>query len=262
MRGLGRVALVTWRQMRDADVSILASSLAFSTVISLVPLLAVSLSVFKAYGGFEVLMEHIEPFIMENFVEASGAQVSDYIRATLLRVNSGTVGFFGVLALFLTSTKVFLNFEVAIRRVWRERVRILRLRRLIVYWLVMFLGPLVFAVALGLLGSKGLNVLSLIPKKTFAVSCVFLVLLCIYKFVPEAKVSWRSALISAGVTAAGIGLAQQFYAKITVDILRYNRIYGSLASIPIFLLWIYLLCWLSLAGVALCAALEARRSKL
>lgn len=248
--------------MRKADVSILASSLAFSSVISLVPLLAVSLSVFKAYGGLEVLMGHIEPFIMENFVEASGAQVSGYIRATLLRVNSGTLGFVGVLGLLFTSTKVFLDVEVAIRRVWRERTRILRVRRLIIYWIVMFLGPLVLAGTLGLLGSKGLNVVSLLPKKTLVVSCVFVVLFCIYKFVPETKVTWRSALISAAVAAGGIGLAQKLYAKITVDVLSYNRIYGSLASIPIFLLWMYLLCWLSLAGVALCAALESKRTTL
>ncbi|RYZ66215.1 MAG: YihY/virulence factor BrkB family protein, partial [Proteobacteria bacterium] len=59
--------------MKASDLSILAGSLAFSTVISLVPLLAVSLSVFTAFGGLDTLLHKIEPFILQNLVDASGA---------------------------------------------------------------------------------------------------------------------------------------------------------------------------------------------
>lgn len=261
LRKMMRVLIDTWVRMRHVDMSILASSLAFSVVISLVPLLAVSLSVFKAYGGLDVLMQQIEPFIIENFVEASGAQASRFIRASLMRIETGALGVLGVFGLFLSSTKVFLDVEVSVRRVWNERGNRFQWKRLVVYWVVMFLGPLAIAVLLGLIGSKGLDLVKILPKKSIVVACVFFASLCINKFIPSAKVGWRPAVIAAGFTAVGIGLAQQFYAQITTGILRYNTIYGSLASIPVFLLWVFILCQISLAGVCLCATLERGPSK-
>ena len=249
----------TWRQMRAADVPILAGSLAFSSVIALVPLLAVSLSVFKAYGGFEVLMKQLEPFILENLVEASGAHASRFIRASIVRIESGALGVIGVIGLLLTSTKVFFDIEIAVQRVWQEKARGFRWRRLFVYWTVMFIGPLLLATALGIIGSRGLDLVQVIPKKSVVFVCVFAAFACINKLVPAAKVAWRAVIVSSLFAAGGIALAQQFYARVTVDILRFSKIYGSLASIPIFLIWILVLWWISLASFALCAVLEANR---
>src|SRR4051794_33124349 len=91
-RTLSPLVRGTWLQMRDSDVPILAGSLSYSTVLSIVPLLAVSLSVFKAFGNFEIFFRRIEPFIMRNFVEASGANVSQFITDSIARIQSGALG--------------------------------------------------------------------------------------------------------------------------------------------------------------------------
>lgn len=251
------ILLATWRRMRCADVPILASSLAFTTVISLVPLLAVSLSVFKAYGGFANLMKYLEPFILENFVEASGAHVSRFISASVDRIESGALGVTGAVGLVLTSTKVFFDMETAVQRIWREAHDNFRWQRLLVYWAVMFFGPLVLAVGLGLIGSKGLGVIFFIPKKTVVIFCLFVAFYLINKFVPASQVRFKAAAISALFASFALGYAQVFYARFTVDVLRYSKIYGSLASIPIFLVWLLILWWISLASVALCAVLNS-----
>jgi membrane protein len=71
-------------------------------------------------------------------------------------------------------------------------------------------------------------------------------------------VHWRSALLSAAAAAAGISIAKEFYSNLMTHVLGYSALYGSLASVPIFLIWLLVLWWISLAGVALCAALERR----
>ena len=64
--------------------------------------------------------------------------------------------------------------------------------------------------------------------------------------------------VKKAFAALGVVLAQSFYARVTGHILSYSKIYGSIASIPIFFLWILVLWWIALAGVALCAVLENR----
>lgn len=242
--------------MRIADVSILAGSLSFATVLSLVPLLAVSLSVFSAFGGFASLIKQIQPFILENFIEASGANVSRFISESIGRIQSGKLGIAGAIALFAVSTKLFIDIEKAVQRVWREESRRFYFRRLFVYWTVMFGGPLVLAIALGFFGSKDIGLLRYIPASSLALVCAFTGFVIINKYLPAQHVSWRSAMCGSFVAAVGVGLAQNFYATIIKNILRYSKIYGSLASIPIFLLWVFVLWWICLTGVALCATIE------
>jgi membrane protein len=248
-------------QMKRSDIPLLASSLSFGTTMSMVPLLAVSLSVFKAYGGFDVLLKRFEPFILQNFVEASGAQVSNIIHKSIARIHSGTLGVGGAIFLLVVSTKLFLDMDKAVHRVWEIESNRSFLRRLVVYWIVMFLGPLVLAVALGVAGSKDLGLIKHIGRNGIAVGFTFCAFLMIYKWIPSTFVHWRNALFSAVVAAFGVGLAQAFYASITKTFLRYSKIYGSIASVPIFLVWIQVLWLIFLAGVALCATLEKQNAK-
>lgn len=242
--------------MKKSDVSILASSLSYSTVLSIVPLLAVSLSVFKALGGFESLLEKIEPFILDNFVEASGAHVSEFIEDAIDRIQSGALGAFGAIALFVTSTKLYLDVERAVQRVWSERIDKVLFHRIVVYWVVMFIGPLVLAVAIGLIGSQDWQLFTILPHHAISFACTLAAFFMMNKLLPAQNVSFGSALYASLIAAIGIALAQGFYAQVTKNILRYSKIYGSIASIPIFFLWISVLWWICLGGVALCATLE------
>jgi membrane protein len=229
-------------------------------VISFIPLLAVSLSVFSAYGGFESLVSKIEPFIIHNLVEASGVEASRYIRRVVRRIHSGALGLSGVIGLLFTSTKLFHDMETAVQRVWQVRSHRLFLKRIVVYWLVMFIGPLILAAALGAIGSRDLGLLKIVPKDAIAAVFTFIALLSIYKLVPAVKVSWRSSLISAITTTGAILLAQAFYAVIIKRVFMLGKMYGSFASVPIFLIWILVLWWICLAGVALTATLEKGRT--
>jgi membrane protein len=247
------------RQVREADVQILAGSLAFATVISLIPLLAVSLSVFNAYGGFESLISKIEPFILQNLVEASGTEASRYIRRGVSRIHSSTLGIGGIVALLFTSTKLFHDVETAVQRVWRLRSQRSLLKRLIVYWLVIFAGPLVLAVALGIIGSKDLNLLRLLPKDLIGAVFTFVAFFAINKYAPAAKVSAWSAFVGSLTATIAMAIAQEFYSVAMSHLFKFGKVYGSLASVPVLMIWIYVCWWISLVGVAVTATLEKRR---
>ena len=255
VRAYLQLPVTVFRQLVDSDVQMLSGSLAYTTVISLVPLLAVSLSVFSAYGGMASLLSKIEPFILQNLVDASGAEISKAIRKSLDRVHNGTLGATGAFFLFLASTKLFHDMEKAVHKVWQIESSRWFVQKLVIYWTTMFLSPVLLAVALGILTSKDLGI-GVLSKGTVIACIEFIALFTVYKFVPSCKVRWSSAIFSAVLATAGIRLTQLFYAQITKSMLSYNKIYGSLASIPIFLLWVLVLWYVTLTGVAICAALD------
>ena len=122
----------------------------------------------------------------------------------------------------------------------------------------MFFGPVLLAISLGVLGSKDLGLIQILPHQTMAFFCTFVGFMMINRLLPARIVSWRSVIAASVLAAVGVVLAQSLYARVTGQILTYSKIYGSIASLPIFFLWILVLWWICLAGVALCAVLERK----
>ncbi len=252
------IASGCWRRLVESDARTLAGSLAFATTISIVPLLAVSLGVFHSHGGFEPLLRRLEPFLLGKLVAGAGADAASAIREVIHRVHSKTLGVGGTVGLLLASLNLFINVEQGVRKIWGSRARRPLWRRLLVYAAVMFLGPLLAAVGLGALGSGALESLVHFPKGTVGFMFAFTGLFGIFKFLPGQQVRVRAACWSALFASLGIAMVQEFYFELTKTMLSYNAVYGSLASVPVFLLWILVLWWIVLFGVALCKALHDR----
>lgn len=247
------------RRVREADLPLLVGSLSYSTVLSLVPLLAVSLSVFHFFGGLDFLLKQIEPFLLRNLVESSGAELTKYLARAIRRVHSGAIGLGGVVVLLYASTKLFHDMEAAIQRVWLVTSKRALWKRLVVYWTVMFLGPLIVAGVLGALGSRGLDVLTQIPSGTVAGAIAFIALFAIYKWVPARRVEFGPSFAAALLAAAALALAQEFYAGVMRGLFRFSKLYGSLAGGPLLLIWILIVWWIVLLGATLAAVLQEKR---
>lgn len=253
-----RILLATWRRIQQADIELIAGSLSYTTVLSLVPLLAVSLSVFQWLGGLEGLLKQVEPFILKNLSESSGVELSRHLSRAIQRVHSGALGVGGVLGVFLASTKLFTDMERAIHRVWLLKTRRALWKRLAVYWTVMFTAPLLLAATLGVLSFRGLGFLKVIPHQSITALFAFIGLFAIFKWVPARRVEFRPALASALLATAGLALAQEFYAGIVRSLFRFSKVYGSLAGVPLFLMWVFLFWWIILMGATLTALLQER----
>lgn len=249
----------TLQQMRDGELQLVAASLAFSTIIALVPFIAVVLATFQSIGGLEILYPKVEAFLLRNLREAAGSETTKFIRIFLKNINAGKVGTTGAIFLFLTSVRLLHDMEVGINRVWNRRTTRPFYKRLIYQWALILAIPVFLAIYVGFISLQQFEyVQRLIPV---AVTNSFVMvgsLFLIYKMVPDLKVNSRAAFVSCLVASLALFVVHKTYSILALKVFNYNKIYGSFAAIPLLLLWTLTIWYVILGGVALCASLQKR----
>src|SRR4051812_18566731 len=108
----------TWREIQKAQLFMTASSLAYTTILSIIPLLALSFAVFQAFGGLSKLQSTIEPFIVSNLAEGASDEVVARIRDFIRNAHGSVLGVGGMIGLIFTSMSMLSSIENAINRVW------------------------------------------------------------------------------------------------------------------------------------------------
>lgn len=236
---------------------LLANSLTYSTVISLIPFFAVSLSVFHAFGGLDKLYSEFEPIIVQNLASAAGKAALENLQGIIFKIKPQALGLLGFLGLLVTSTTLLIDMEAAVQKIWDVKIKRSFTFRVFFSWLIIFLGPLVLAALVGALYSdKG--AFFYLHRNYFNAALLWLLVGLAYKFVPSVHVSNRSAIASAIVTTIALAAGEKIFTLLTKSIFTYSKVYGSLAAIPIFLLWLSILWRIFLVGAALCAVLNKK----
>jgi membrane protein len=124
--------------------------------------------------------------------------------------------------------------------------------------LIIAIGPLAVSIGLGLATSEDLPLSRYFPSGTGAFGLGVLIFFCIYKYVPNCPVRSRYALLSAGLAAVFWDIARLGYLLYTRKFMAYGQIYGSLAAVPVLLIWIYIVWIVILLGAAFTAVLQKR----
>lgn len=248
-RGGRFLHLMAHRFVRDGGLHHTAS-LTYTTLLSLVPLMTVSLALFSAFPVSERVAEVIQDFIFKNFVPASGEVVRTYLAEFSQKASRLTGA--GSLFLVIVAVLMMANIDQALNALWRVRRRRRPLGLFLVYWAVLSLGPLLMGVSVALTsylvstplvagaleGEGGRGLLELLPALASALAFTLL-----YLLVPNRHVPARHAVLG-GLLAAGLfELAKHGFALFLTTFPTYQAIYGALATVPVFLIWIYL-CWL------------------
>jgi hypothetical protein len=107
------------QQMKTSNILLVASSLAYTTILSLIPLLALSFSIFQAFGGLEKIDEMIVPFILKNLTAGSSEEVVATLREFISKTHSSTIGIWGFVGLIVTSMMMVSSIDGAIHQVWQ-----------------------------------------------------------------------------------------------------------------------------------------------
>ena len=246
----------TWAHMRKAKLLLVASSLAYTTILSIIPLLAVSFAIFQAFGGLDKLYDTLSPLILQNLTEGTSQEVIDTLRGFIANAHANAIGAGGLIALILTSMSMLSSAENAINQVWQTTNTRSVFQRVSAYWLFITLGPLALAVIVGAATSTDFPLTKLLPSGTGIFVITVALFFVIYKWVPNCVVKWQYALLAAFATSIFWNLARLGYALYTKKVIAYNKIYGSLGAIPILLLWIYIVWLIILTGAALSAAMQ------
>ena len=233
-----------------------ASALAYTSLISFVPLMAVSLSIFSAFPAFDNISTQMQDFAFENFVPTSGKVVQEY----LLEFSSKAKRLTGVGIVFLVITSILLmsTIEKALNSIWQVSENRNFIERFVMYWSVLTVGPLLMGMAMVItsyivsiplvtetapLISRKLGFLRLVP---FSMETIAFALL--YIIVPNTKIAVRDALPGGMIAAFLFEMAKSGFAWYITRFPTYETIYGALSVIPIFLIWVYLSWIVALIG--------------
>jgi len=232
-----------------------AAALAYATVLGLVPLLAVSLLVFRLSGGLGALEAEVRSWLLSLVVADAMAEVTTVLNRFLQRASSGLVGIPGAVLLALAATWLFVQVEVTLNRVWQVRSPRVRsfLARVASFWVLLALGPLLAGLGLYLTARFGQSPLgaalgshpALREMAGLLVPLLLSVLLLalVYLLVPHERVSWGAAIAGASVAGVGFELARRgfnLYVSAIYSGSTNTRIYGAFALLPVFLIWVYL----------------------
>jgi len=252
-----------WRQFREDRSFEAAGALSYTSLLALVPLMAVMFGVVSAFPVFDRWAGEIEAYIFANFVPASGDQIQSYLQEFVGR----TSGLTGAGTIFLIATAILLmaTIEKSLNRIWRVNAVRHLAGRLVTYWAVLTLGPLLMGASLGLTSylaalpllapeaMRGAVQAFVLGATPFLVALVGFTL--VFVVVPNRRVRLRHALAGALVSAILFEAAKRGFVWYVTHFPTYERLYGALATIPLFLVWIWVSWVVVLLGASVAAAL-------
>ena len=268
MRGL------TWSQMRDLfqfarrrlneeRLPQLAGSLTFTTTLALVPLLTIVLAIFTTFPIFGSFRSALDAYFVQSLMPKG---IANTIIGNLAQFASKakSLSAVGAVALILTSAAMMGMIERAFNQIWRVRQARPLAQRITIYWALVTLGPLLMGLSITatsqLFGAttglaKGAPLAATVFYTMVSIALTTGAYTLLYVTVPNRFVDWRDAVWGGLVAAIAFEIAKRLFALFIRQFPTYAIIYGALAALPLFLLWLYLSWMITLAGAVLTAAL-------
>lgn len=241
-----------------------ASALAYATLFALVPLFAVVFGVVSMFPLYQTWVDKLTGFVFANFVPGAANTVADFLREAA--VNARGLPGLGILVVLATALLTLNRIETTFNRIWRVATPRRFLARLLIYWAALTLLPLLAVASLAvssylasvpLFGENGAQVprglLGLLP-----VGLEFVAFALAYWLIPNRSVRLSHAALAA-LLATALFEAAKFGFAVYLSNANYQALYGAIAVIPIFLVWIYLSWVVVLLGASFAASLSAFR---
>jgi membrane protein len=274
---LGRLATLwaftraaLWRFIGDGCLAG-AGALSYTSLVALVPLTAIALAVLSAFPVFADAREQLLGYVVRGLVPEVGAEVEWWFR--YFAGTSARTTTVGILALAVTALLLLATIEDQLHRIWRVETPRPWLQRILAYWALLTLGPLLLGVSFSLpsyvdlvVRDVGLNPSAISQEagvrqllRVVPLLLEGLAFTLIYALIPNCAVRWREAAAGGVVAALLIEALKIGFAVYVATFSSYRAVYGALAAIPIFLLWMYVAWGAVLFGAVVAAALPQWR---
>ncbi len=259
-----------------------ASALAYSTLLTLIPLLAVALGITTSIlrgeeerirGWVNQLLFNIAPQLMAMEESAQTQErVERYVMTMINSVQSGALGVSGSIALLVLIFFTLARVEETMNDIWGVTEGRSWYARLVNYWAAITLGPIVIAAGIGYSTSLRLQqtqdwlahlpiigslLVRLIPLPLIALACALF-----FAFMPKAKVHWQAALLGGAVAGVLLVLNTELSVHFVTQASRNQTIYNSLAAVPVFMVGLYVFWLVLLLGAQVAHTFQNRRSYL
>ena len=253
-----------WAHFKEDRCFEEAASLSFASLLALVPLLAVIFGIVAAFPVFSEWSNRLESLILHNLMPAAGEQVESYLATFLSSVSGLTLP--GTVTLILTALLLMFRIEVAFNRIWRvSRSRSFG-ARVVVYWAVLTLAPILMGAAVAMSAQKLLggamlqDVLHPVVYRIGIFLATWTIFALVFVLVPNRRVRFRDAVVGALLSAVFFEIAKLAFVAYVTNA-NYAVIYGALATVPVFLFWLYLVWIVVLLGASLAASLTTFRER-
>lgn len=250
-------------RLRDVDLFSTAASLSYTTLLGLVPLVAMAVAFVARFPLFSTWLDVLEAFLVKHLLPATAASV---VRVHIIGFAERAAQLSGISIVFVVVTAMMLiaTIEHEINVIWGVTAQRPLIRRIAVYLFGLTLGPVLVGASISITTFVVSRSLALMPLDRagatlvgqwlpFGFTAVALTLL--YAIAPARHVPKHTALIGGVLAAVAFEAAKQGFAWYITGSQSYEFIYGALAALPVFMLWIYLSWLIVLAGAAITATL-------
>ncbi|MCG6871006.1 MAG: virulence factor BrkB family protein [Gammaproteobacteria bacterium] len=241
-----------------------ASAMAFTTVLAMVPLVTVTFSTLSMFPVFEHWAGDLESFVYENFVPATG----DVVRARLSEFSekTGRLTAVGLAMLIASALLLLVTVEETFNAIWRVKRGRRVVQRILAYWAMLTLGPVLIGASLSVtsyLVSSALSDPEVATARSVFLSWVpllfeVLAFFLLYTVMPNRAVRLWHGLVGGLAAALLFEITKKGFTVFVLNVTSYEIIYGALATIPIFLIWVWLSWLVVLVGAEITAALGDR----
>ncbi|MFZ6748076.1 YihY family inner membrane protein [Undibacterium sp. Ren11W] len=268
MRGLSwsQISNLFWfalGRLKEGRLPQVAGSLTFTTVLALVPILTIALAIFTAFPLFNNFRTTLEAYFIQSLIpKGISNTVMGYL--TQFATKATRLSAIGGVALMVTAVTTLSMIDRSFNQIWHVKRSRAIVQRILVYWAIVTLGPLLIGISLSAtsyLFSATSGVVGSVPL----LGAVFYTLVSIffttgaftllYLSVPNRSVDWRDAAWGGLFAAVAFEISKRLFAIFVTRFPTYTMIYGALAAIPIFLIWIYLSWLITLIGAVIAASL-------
>lgn len=258
----------TWRFMRlvyarfgEDRLNRVAQALSYTTVLSIVPLTTLVFGLFSVFPVFEKWMMAVQTFLYSHFVPASGDVVQKYLNEFASK--SAQLTAVGLAFLIVTALMLMATIEQTFNDIWRVPRQRKAMYRFLTYWAILTLGPMLLGLSLSLTSAvvvpasvRDMDVVGVVSAAflrllPFLIELAAFVLL--YMVVPNVGIKFRHAVMGSLFTAVLFEIAKSGFATMVLKYSSYTFVYGAIAALPVFLIWVYLSWVIILLGAVVVA---------
>lgn len=255
-----------WQRFVDDKCFETAGALSYTTLVSLVPLTVAVLAMFAVFPVFAGARDTLVNFVFVNFVPAAGVKVQEALQS--FADNAKGLTGISILVMLFSALSMMISIEDRLNRIWRVHQARRWGSRLLLYWAALTLGPILvgagilatsYVTAMPFLGATSgqIHTIGSSMLKTLPFVVTFCTLWLMYAVIPNIRVSRRDAAIGALLGALLFEGARWGFGQFVGRAQTYQQIYGVLATIPIFLLWIYLSWVIVILAASIAASISA-----
>ena len=233
--------VIYFREWKKNYIPMRAAALTYTFILSIVPAIAFCLYLLSRFIDLKSVQSDVKDFILKNLATGTGTHVTQYLDRFIANINFKKIGHVGLVGLLITSVLLLTAVEESMNHIWQVKQKKPIWKRVFILATFFIFGPLSYFISMSVSTYIAKYFPQFLIPANFAailISTIFFTV--IFSVIPNTKVLLQNAFYCGFATAVFLEVAKWAYTIYTKKYLFYNQVYGGLAALPLFLIWIYI----------------------